>query len=142
MKESFQSVRDAGLQIPVLQRQKAHYEDMAQSIGVNLSGMPFHRSDTCKVEAAAVAMADLHTEICERLLAYANLIKQGQAIIDQMRTVRYKAILTERYINLCSWPEVTRRVGYKDEKSVFRAHGWALREAAAGCLPPGCCDTV
>ena len=136
MKEFFQSVRDAGFAIPRIQRQRAHYEDLARSIGANLSGMPSHRNPTSKVETAAIELADLWEELGNRLLQYEALIKEAQRVIDRMHTQRYKTLLTERYINLRSWPDVTRILGYRDEKSVFRAHGFALAEAAAGCLPP------
>lgn len=135
MTDFFQSVRDAGFAIPRIKRQMAHYEDLARNIGANLSGMPFHRSPTSKVEAAAVELAALYEELGEQLQVYMERVRQAQAIIDRMRTERFKALLTERYINLCTWDEVTRRVGYKDEKSVHRAKKFALREAA-GCIPP------
>ena len=78
----------------------------------------------------------LHQQLGEQLALYTAMVKKAQAVIDQMHTERYKTLLTERYINLCSWPEVTRRIGYRDEKSVFRAVRYAMNEAAAGCIPP------
>jgi hypothetical protein len=131
----FESVRNAGLAIPRIQRQQAHYEDLAHSIGANLSGMPSYRNPTSKVESAAIELAYLHEELGAQLMTYTERIKQAQAIIDRMHTERFKALLTERYINLCSWPEVTRRLGYSDEKSVHRAKYFAFREAE-DCLPP------
>lgn len=136
MKEIFQAARDAGFAIERIKRQRAHYEDLARSIGVNLTGMPGQHGGTSKVETAALGLADLYQQLGEQLALYTAMVERAQAIIDQMHTERYKTLLTERYINLCSWPEVTRRIGYRDEKSVFRAVRFAMNEAAAGCIPP------
>lgn len=142
MRDFFHAVREAGFAIERIRSQQARYKDLATALGVNLTGMPIHHGGTSKVELAAIGLADLRDELAEKMLAYEAMIKRAQQIIDAMPTERYRTLLTERYINLCSWPEVTRRVGYKDEKSVFRANKFALSEAAAGCIPPLPCDTV
>lgn len=129
MKHFFEQVRDAGFEIKTIKRQQERYEELGRSLGCNLSGMPSYRQPTSKVEMAAIELADLYTDLGDTALLLCSLIRKGQAIIDAMPTRRYRQLLTERYINLGSWTEVTRRLGYQDDKSVFRALGEALREA-------------
>lgn len=127
--ELFYRARDAGFEIKTIRRQQARYEDMATSMGANLSGMPSHRQSTSKVEMAAIELADLWLKLEDKALEYTGLIKQVQEVISRMPTRRYRQLLTERYVNLCGWREVTRRLGYEDDKSVFRAKTEAFREA-------------
>ena len=129
MRDFFKRVRDAGSEVKTIKRQQERYRDIATSLGANLSGMPSYRQQTSKVESAAVELADLEQRLGDAALELTGLLAKAQAIIDAMPTRRYRQLLTERYINLCSWQEVTRRLGYEDDKSVFRALGEAIREA-------------
>ena len=94
-----------------------------------------------------VSLADGLGEEAER---YAELIRLAEQVLGRMQGTKYREMLTRRYILHESWAEISREMGYTDEKSVFRAHGWALVRAQkvldemenGELLPPMKCGIV
>ena len=127
-KEYLEQVQRAEEELKLLNAEKAHYLEMATSTGVKLDGMPHNPNVSSRVENAAVGMADLISKLDAKITVYISLISQARYMIQQVRTDKFRQLLTLKYMLGKSWPEVSEEMSYKDKKSVFRVHGYALKE--------------
>lgn len=70
-----------------------------------------------------------YSEICRLIEETRAKVENADAetilVIDEMQSYIQKTILVERYINLLSWDDVARKVGYSSAH-VKRLHGAAL----------------
>ena len=128
-KEFFEEIRASRAEIELLTRRREKYLEMATNISANLSGLRTTPSNGSKIEAAAVALADLGDQLAEKAEAYARKVQRAEGIISRISKPRYRQILAMRYIEGCSWSEIGDALGYTEQKSVFRAHGRALQNA-------------
>lgn len=123
------SVHAAEQELKLLEAKKRHYIDLATSIGSGIgsaiSGKP---SGASRVEAAAVGLTDLLTEIDVKIAGYVDLIRKAEKLIAKLPQAKHRQVLTLRYLSGWSWPSIRDEMGYKDPKSVFRVHGYALLE--------------
>ena len=78
---------------------------------------------------AAVGMVDVTDSLKTEIAKYKAEIQKAEKLIEQIPAERYRQILTYRY--LCGWSlkSISDELGYKDQNSIYRAHGWALAEA-------------
>lgn len=129
MKEFFVAVWEAHSKVRMLKRRKAMYEDMAQSLGANLTGMPRSGTRSSKVERAACELAQLQSDLEDALAENIHLIHQAQQIIKQIPGARHRRLLELRYIDGLSWKDITVEMDYQDDRSVYKAHGVALLSA-------------
>ena len=60
---------------------------------------------------------------------YAKLVSDAEGLISRLERQRHRQVLTLRYIEGRPWKAISDIMGYQDEKSVFRVHGWALKAA-------------
>ena len=127
-KEYMVRVQTAERELEILAAKKRHYIDLMQSIGANMGkaviGAP---SGASKTEAAAVGLVDLAEQIDKKIREYTEIIKKAEALIDKLPQERFRAILTYKYLCNLSWKTIRDKMDYKDEKSVFRCHGHALK---------------
>lgn len=129
IKEFFRQVREAERELYLIRRQQEHIRDMAVSLrGMSRNGIrsPSRRS---RVEDASVRIADLETALNERAMAYNELVERAQRIIDQIPQVKFREVLTLRYLCGHSWRTVSDEMDFEDPKSVYRVHGLALMAA-------------
>lgn len=129
MKEFFESIRDAEKEVRRLKRRKARFEDMAHSLGANLSGMPSNHNRTSKVEYAACELVQLQRDVEERLAELVLLMAQATRIIRMIPAAKHRQLLELRFIDGLDWADVSKELGYQDDKSVYRAYGAALVSA-------------
>ena len=127
-KEFMQSVRNAEYELIALHAKKQHFIDLATAIGVNLTGMPGGQGGGSRVETGAVGLIDLIGECTDKEREYAALVRKAEELIAKLPDERHRQVLTLRYIACDSWKTVRDKMGYEDEKSVFRCNGLALRE--------------
>ena len=128
-KEYMAQVQKAGQELEILAAKKRHYIDLMQSIGANMSktaviGTP---SGSSKTEAAAVGLVDLAEQIDKKIAEYTEIIKKAEDLIDKLPQDKFRAILTYRYLCNLSWRTIRDKMDYKDEKSVFACHRYALK---------------
>ena len=126
----FQRVRAAESELKVLHAKEAHYHDLGLSMSANMSGMPGHAvKGTSRVELAAIGAVDVFQSIREQERELGAIIAQAEWVIKNISQERYRQILNYRY--LCGWSfrSISDELEYSDPNSVYRAHGWALREA-------------
>lgn len=129
MKEFFQAVWDAEGRIRRLKRRKARFEDMARSLGANLSGMPSNHNRTSKVEYAACELVQLQTDLENELCEQIHLITLAKQIIQRIPAAKHRQVLELRYIDGMAWTDITKEMGYQDDRSVYKVHGAALVSA-------------
>ena len=127
-KEFMQSVRKAEIELVSLTAKKQHFMDLATSIGVNLTGMPGGQGGGSRVETGAIGLIDLIGECTDKEREYVALVKKAEELIAKIPNENFRNVLTLRYICCNSWKTVRDKMGYKDEKSVYRCNGFALRE--------------
>ena len=129
IKEFFRQVREAERELYLIRRQQEHIRKMAVSLrGMSQNGIrsPYRRS---RVEDAGVRIADLEAALNERVMAYNELVERAQRIIDQIPQVKFREVLTLRYLCGHSWRTVSDEMDFEDPKSVYRVHGLALMAA-------------
>ena len=129
IKEFFRQVREAERELYLIRRQQEHIRDMAVSLrGMSQNGIrsPSRRS---RVEDAGVRIADLEAALNERAMAYNDLVERAQRIIDQIPQMKFREVLTLRYLCGHSWRTVSDEMDFEDPKSVYRVHGLALMAA-------------
>lgn len=126
-KEFMQGVEKAEKQLLALSAHKRHLQELATSLSVNLTGMPGKKGPSSKVENA-VTIVDLTRELEQKEKEYTALVVKAKKLIEKIPQENFQKVLTLRYLCGWSWKSIRDEMGYKDEKSVYRCHGYALRE--------------
>ena len=129
-KEFFRQVRRAESELKVLNTRLQHYQDIGFSIGGS-SGVVGHSSrSSSKVEMAAIGAVDVLQDLERQKREFLAIIARAEQVIAQVKQDKYRKILSYRY--LCGWSfrSISDELEYSDPNSVYRAHGWALSEAA------------
>ena len=128
-KEFLIQVQRAERELLVISAKKRHYADLAQSIGAKISGMVVQTSgNSSKTETAAIGLYEMTKLLDEKEKEYAELVKKAEETIAKVKQEKFRLILTYKYLCNWSWASIRDELGYKDKKSVFRCHGYALRE--------------
>lgn len=127
-KEYMARVRKAEVELNLISEKKRHYQELATSIGVKLTGMPHGGDNSSKVETAAIGIADLMRELVKKEREYAEIVRNAEKLIERLPQEKFRMVLTLKYICGHSWKLVRDEMDYADEKSVFRCHGYALKE--------------
>lgn len=126
-KEYMNRVRIAEEMLKIVAAKKRHYQELATSIGVKLTGMPHGGGNTSKVETSAVGIADLQAKLEREEAKYVKLVTEAEELINRLPQDRFRQLLTLRYLCNHSWKTIRDEMDYADEKSVFRCHGYALK---------------
>lgn len=130
-KELFRMVRTAESELKILNAKIQHYEElgMSMSMGSN-SGMPGSGNrGTSRVEIAACGAVDATMDLEKQKREYLAIIAKAEHVIKMLPQERYRQILTYRYICGKSLRWISDELEYTDQNSIYRAHGWALKEA-------------
>lgn len=128
-KTFFREALEAAHEIKDLERQLEHYRDMIGGASMRFSPVAMSKNNRSKVEDVAVNLAEIESDIADRMLAYTERIKAARAVIGQIRSYRQRQVLTLRYLCGHGWKVITDEMGYTEAKSVYRMHGWALISA-------------
>ncbi len=128
-KDFFSQVRRAEKELKILNAKLRHYEDIGLSIGGSSGVIGNKQRGTSRVELAAIGAVDVFRELYDQQKEYMAIIARAEQIIRNIQQERYRQILNYRY--LCGWSfrSISDELGYKDQNSVYRAHGWALSKA-------------
>lgn len=127
-KEFMQQVRVAEQELKMIGAKRRHYEDLARSVGCGIGSATAKPSGASRVEAAAVGLVDLFTDLDVKERQYVALIRKAEELIARLPRERHRQILTLRYLSGWSWKSISDEMEYHDPKSVYRVHGWALQE--------------
>ena len=128
-KEFFSQVRRAEKELKILNAKLRHYEDIGLSIGGSSGVIGNKQKGSSRVELAAIGAVDVFRDLIDQQKAYMAIIARAEQIIRNIQQERYRQILNYRY--MCGWSfrSISDELAYKDQNSVYRAHGWALRAA-------------
>lgn len=128
-KEFMQQVQRAETELRFIAEQRQHFADLAASVGGGIAKATLDKpSGGSRVETAAIGLADLLTALDVKQREYAAIVRKAQELIAKLPQQNHRVILTMRYIMNCSWQHIGEFLHYKDPKSVYRVHGWALQE--------------
>ena len=128
-KEFLLSVKMAENDLMLIRARKAHYQDMIAAIGSNMRSVVVQTSGgSSKTEAAAIGLADLMGKLSDKERQYVALVERADALISKIPQEKFRTVLTLRYLVGDSWKTIRDKMDYRDEKSVFRCHGYALKE--------------
>ena len=128
-KEFMQQVHHAEIELRMIEKKRRHFQELATNIGVNLTGMPGGgQQGSSRVETGAIGLVDLMAGLDKKAAEYAALITKAEDLIDKIPQDNFRKVLTLRYILGESWKTIVDEMEYKDEKSAYRCHGYALKE--------------
>lgn len=129
--EYFKRVAQAEEKLKILRAKLHHYEDLGLMVGSHAGGegSKSQHNNTSRVEAAAIGMVDTFAALMEEIRQYDAIVKAAERVIDQISQEKFRRILKLYY--LCGWSmsAISDDLRYDDPKSVYRARGFALREA-------------
>ena len=115
-------------ELKIIAARKRHYMELATSIGNGGGAISSTPTGTSRVEIGAVALADLRREMESKEQEYTELVRKAEKLIDRIPQENFRKVLKLRYLAGLSFRSVSDEMGYKDEKSVYRVHGYALSE--------------
>ena len=128
-KEFLLQVQKAERELKIINAKRRHYEDLMVAIGANTGkaviGKP---SGASKTETAAVGLVFLTDQLVAKEKEYTALSVKAEKLIARLKQDKFRKILTLRYVCDWSWKSIRDEMDYKDEKSVYRCHGYALAE--------------
>ena len=127
-KEYMIRVRKAEQELLRLASRRRHYLDMMQSMGSDPAADRVQHGISSKTENVAVGLAALAEKMEQRSREYAQIVTEAEELIAKIPQEKFRDILTYRYLSGMSWKTIRDVMGYKDEKSVYRCHGYALKE--------------
>ena len=128
-KEFMQQVRHAENELKLIEKKRRHFQELATSISVNLTGMPSGgQQGASRVETGAIGIVDLMAGLEQKAREYTALIVQAEQMLEKIPQDNFRKVLTLRYMLGYSWKTILDEMEYKDEKSVYRCHGYALKE--------------
>jgi len=127
-KEFMLEVEQAEKELKLIAAKKRHFQEMATSMGGTGGSIPKNPTGSSRVETAAVAIADLITHEDVNAARYAKLVKKAEELIAKIPQFKFRQVLTLKYLSGLSFRSVSDEMGYKNEKSVYLTHGYALQE--------------
>ena len=127
-KEFMSQVQKAEREMLLFSARRRHYEDLMVSIGAKISSSVHSQNVSSKTETAAVGLVFMTEQLTAKIEEYTKLIKKAEELIAKIPQENFRKILTLKYLCGWSWKSIRDEMGYKDEKSVYRCHGYALRE--------------
>lgn len=129
-REFLLSVQKAERELLLISDRRRHYEDLIMAIGAKM-GKPYMGKPSgisAKTETAAVGLVYLAEQLRKKEEEYTALIHKAETLIAKLKQDKFREVLTRRYLNNESWKTIRDKMDYKDEKSVYRCHGYALKE--------------
>lgn len=123
------SVQTAERELIRISAKKRHYADLAMSIGAKMRVVVVSKTDNgSKTEVAAIGLVEMQEMLDKQEKEYVALVKKAEALIAKIPQEKFRDVLTYKYLCNWSWKSIRDQLGYKDEKSAYRCHGYALKE--------------
>ena len=126
-KELMENVRKAESELELIEAKRRHYLALGGVSSSWVTGMPSGGHDgQSRVETAGVMMAELALELDRKSAEYQQMILGAEKLVEQIDQINFRKVLTYHYFLGYPMPEVGSMMGYKDDKSVYRARSYAL----------------
>lgn len=128
-KDFMLQVQEAEEELKLVAAKRRHFQDVMLSIGAKMSSTAVHASNNAsKTETAAIGLWETTKLLEEKEQEYVAMIKKAEELIAKLKQKKFRQVLTYRYMCNWSWKSIRDQMDYKDEKSVYRCHGYALKE--------------
>lgn len=128
-KDFMLQVQEAEEELKLVAAKRRHFQDVMLSIGAKMSSTAVHASNNAsKTETAAIGLWETTKLLEEKEQEYVAMIKKAEELIAKLKQKKFRQVLTYRYLCNWSWKSIRDQMDYKDEKSVYRCHGYALKE--------------
>ena len=127
-KEYLRQLRSLDILINAMQLEKERMWAMATRVNAPLNDCKVDTSpDNSKNAELIIKVAALQDEINKQVDDYVDLRTTIIRQISEIEDMRYRTILTMRYIDRQSFQEIAEQMKY-NLRWVKRLHGWALQE--------------
>ena len=128
-KDFFHQVEIAAQELKDLKAIQKRFEDLGISMGSGTVTLGNKSRGTSRVELAACGAVDTEMDLEQQKREYLAIIAHAQRIIRQIPQEKYRRLLKYKYICGKSYKWVSDELDYRNPNSIYRANGWALREA-------------
>ena len=130
-RDYFRQIRSLERELKLLRARIRHYNDIGLSItgGSMDSPVVSHSRGSSRVETAAIGLYEAKSALEHQVEEYVIRIHEAEQIVASVAKERYRQILTLRYLADWTWKSISDELGYRDPKSVYKAHGYALAAA-------------
>ena len=127
-KEYMIRVRKAEEELEILFARKRHYNDLILSMGSSPDADRVQHGISSKTETVAIGLVSLSAKIDEKIEEYTKIVAEAEELINKLPQEKFRKVLTFKYLCGHSWKLLQDELDYADAKSVFRCHGFALKE--------------
>ena len=130
-RDYFRQIRAAEKELKLIRAKIRHYNDIGLSItgGSMDSPVVSHSRGSSRVETAAIGIFETTRALEAQAEEYVAMIAKAEQIVASVGKERYRQILTLRYLADWTWKSISDELGYRDPKSIYKAHGYALAAA-------------
>ena len=127
-KEYMMRVRRAENELETLAARKRHYEDLIVTMGSSPDAVRVQHGISSKTETVAVGLVSLAEKTEAKIEEYVKIVHEAEDLIGKIPQDKFRKILILKYLCGHSWKLIQDEMDYADAKSVFRCHGYALKE--------------
>ena len=125
-REYLQTIKDKRERIRILLEQIEQLRTDAESVSINLDGMPRNNGQT-SFEKLAIQLAETESKLTEEMSGLWSETMKAHNLIGQLSSPQRQRILTKRYLNGQRWEEIAYEMHFSWQHC-FRVHGMALAE--------------
>ena len=111
----------------VLQAEIERLRAEAESVSINLDGMPHGRGTADKTARLAVQLAEMETQMQEEMSTLWSKRMEIINLLGKMQKHKHQTLLHKRYIECKSWEVIAYEMGIS-WRHCYRLHGSALNE--------------
>lgn len=125
-REYLQTIKDKRERIRVLMEEIEQLRTDAESVSINLDGMPRNNGQS-SFEKLAIQLAETESKLTQEMSGLWSEVMRAHSLIGQMSSSQRQQILTKRYLKGQRWEEIAYEMHFSWQHC-FRVHGLALSE--------------
>ena len=125
-REYLQTIRERRERIKVLLEEIEQLRTDAESVSINLDGMPRNNGQS-SFEKLAIQLAEAETQLTDEMSGLWSETMKAHRLIGQVSNSQRQQILTKRYLKNQRWEEIAYEMHFSWQHC-FRVHGLALAE--------------
>ena len=125
-KEYLLQIKDRRDRIKVLLEEIEQLRTDAESVSINLDGMP-RNNGQASFEKLAIQLAEAESQLTEEMSGLWSQTMKAHALIGEIPSAQRQQILTKRYLKGQRWEEIAYEMHFSWQHC-FRVHGLALKD--------------
>ena len=126
-KEYLESYRRIAERLKVLTVEIERLRTEAESVSINLDGMPKGTGKDDRLERLAIQLADMETKLQEEMSGLWSKRMEIINLLGKMHNHKHQVLLHKRYIECKSWEVIAYEMDIS-WRHCYRLHGSALNE--------------